>query len=59
MSLLSAITTIKLVSQALDLVKKLTGGLGAAGRIKRQKEKDAEIDKKGDVDEKELRGRLK
>lgn len=59
MSLLSAISIITLAKEALALVEKVTGGIGTALRIKRQKEKDAEIDAKGDVDEKDLKERLR
>lgn len=59
MSLLSAISIITLAKEALDLVKKLAGGLGSAGRVKRQQEKDAEIDAQGDVKEEELKERLR
>ena len=59
MSLLSALSIVTLAKETLALAKKLTGGLGSASRAERIKEKDAEIDKKGDVSEAELKGRLK
>ena len=59
MSLLTALSAIKLVNDSFTLIKKVFGGAGSIARAKNQKEKDAEIDAQGDVDKKELKERLR
>lgn len=56
---LSLTGAIGLLSAGYALLKKAGGLMGSKVRAERIKKQDEEIDKKGDVDEAELRKRLK
>ena len=56
---LSLTGAIGLLSAGYTLLKKVGGMVGNKSRAERIKKQDEEIDKKGDVDEAELRKRLK